>query len=50
MALTIPLKLKYRTTKPSSGGATKARTGSGKRKKPRLKQGYGSHRKAYGPF
>lgn len=50
MAIAIPLKEKYRVSKPSSGGQTKTRTGSGKTKKVKLKQGWGPKRRAYGPF
>lgn len=50
MAITIPLKLKYRVPKAGSGGQTGSRTGSAKKKKPKMKQGWGNRRRAYGPF
>lgn len=50
MAISIPLKLKYRVPKSSSGGQSKVRTGSGRAKKPKLKEGWGPRKRAYGPW
>lgn len=51
MAVTIPLKKKYKAIKSGGGGSTKARTGSSSNlKKSRATAGNGVRRKAYGPF